>query len=65
MNLMDEEPEDFEEVSCMFIEDKKNMSSDEQLALFMHRFNLDRETVETMPAFKEHCKILFNREIKK
>ena len=56
---------DTDEISCMFIARKKNVTPDEQLAMFMHKFNLDRETVEEMPAFKEHCKILFNREIKK
>ena len=62
---MNEEIFDSEEVSCMFTKGKKTMTSDEQLALFMHRFNLDRDTVETMPAFEEHCKALFSREIKK
>ena len=62
---MDNEIVDAEEVSCMFLEDKKTMTPDEQLALFMHRFNLDWDTVETMPAFEEHCKVLFCREIKK
>jgi len=56
---------DSDEVSCMFPKGKKTITPDEQLALFMHRFNLDRETVETMPAFKEHCKSLFNRKIEK
>ena len=62
---MDEEIDDPEEVSCMVVGDKKTMTADEQLALFMHRFNIDRDTVETMPAFKEHCKSLFNRKIEK
>jgi len=56
---------DTEEISCMFAKGKKTITSDEQLALFMHKFNLDRETVETMPAFQEHCKMLFQREIDK
>lgn len=54
---------DSEEVSCMFIKGKKTVTPDEQLALFMHKFNLDRETVEMMPAFKEHCKVLFCKDI--
>jgi len=62
---MEENIIDSEELSCMFAKGKKTITPDEQLALFMHRFNLDRETVETMPAFKEHCRILFNREIEK
>jgi len=56
---------DSEEVSCMFTKGKKTITPDEQLALFMHRFNLDWETVEMMPAFTEHCKCLFNQVIKK
>jgi hypothetical protein len=52
-----------EEVSSMFFEGKKNLTSEEQLAMFMHRFNLDIDTVmEKMPAFQEHCKKLFPRE---
>ena len=62
---MKKEQNDFEEVSCMFIKDMKKMSSDEQLGLFMQRFNLDWDTVETMPAFEEHCKALICRETKK
>ena len=62
---MEEKIIDSEDVSCMFSKGKKTITPDEQLALFMHKFNFDRETVEAMPAFEEHCKILFNREIKK
>jgi len=55
-----------EELVCrMFLEKGTQITSDEQLALFMHRFNLDWDTVETMPAFQEHCKELFNKPIKK
>jgi len=28
----------------------------------MHRFNIDRDTMETMPAFEEHIKPLFSLE---
>lgn len=62
---MEEKMIDSEDVSCMFAKGKKTITPDEQLALFMHKFNLDRETVEMMPAFEEHCKVLFSREIKK
>jgi len=48
------------ETSRMFIDNSKLLSSDEELALhIMHRFNIDRETMETMPAFEEHLKPLF------
>lgn len=59
---MDDEISDPEEVSCMALNPKKVIGSNEELALFMHRFNLDWDTVETMPAFEEHCKALFRRE---
>jgi hypothetical protein len=54
---------DSDEISCMFGRGKKTVSADEQLALFMHKFNLDRDTVEMMPAFEKHCKIMFQEEI--
>jgi hypothetical protein len=59
---MGDENIDTDEVSCMKLNEKKGISSNEELMLFMHRFNLDWETVETMPAFEEHCKELFRRE---
>jgi hypothetical protein len=58
---MGDEINDPEEVSCMNLKDKRTINSNEELMLFMHRFNLDWETVETMPAFEEHCKELFRR----
>ena len=49
-----------EEVSKMFDGSRGTLSSDEELALhIIHRFNIDRETMETMPAFEEHLKPLF------
>lgn len=52
------EPE--EEVNKMFDGSRGTLSSDEELALhIMHRFNIDRETMEAMPAFEEHLKPLF------
>jgi hypothetical protein len=59
---MDDDFIDPEDVSCMNLKEKKVISSNEELMLFMHRFNLDWETVEAMPAFEEHCKELFRRE---
>ncbi|MEM4258123.1 MAG: hypothetical protein QXL17_03105 [Candidatus Thermoplasmatota archaeon] len=56
---MEETIIDTTESSCMFVEGKKTVSADEQLALFMHKFNLDWDTVEVMPAFEQHCKALF------
>jgi hypothetical protein len=62
---MEDEITDPEEVSCMKLNPNMIISSDEELALFMHRFNLDWDTVETMPAFEEHCKNLFRKETDK
>jgi len=40
-------------ISIMF-DDASLLTSDEDIAVhIMHRFNIDRETLETMPAFKE------------
>ncbi len=48
------------EISKMFDGNRGTLSSDEELALhIMHRFNIDWETMETMPAFEEHLKPLF------
>ena len=58
----DEIVESDEKVTKMFLGRKDVMSSDEQLALnIMHRFNIDRGTMETMPAFEEHLKPLFSK----
>ena len=48
-----------DEVSCMLRDKDKKESAEEQLAFIMHRFNLDWDTVECMPAFDEHRKKLF------
>ena len=58
---------DFKEnFSRMFSDTKGTLSSDEQLALhIIHKFNICRDTLETMPAFKEHLKPLFSKEIDK
>jgi hypothetical protein len=59
----DEMVESDEEISKMFLGKRGAISSDEELALhIMHRFNIDRDTMETMPAFEEHLKPLFSRE---
>ncbi len=43
-----------EQASVMFSDDAGLLSTDEDIAVhIMHRFNIDRETLETMPAFKE------------
>jgi len=52
---MGEEIFDSEEFSKMFSGKKGTLSSDEELAInIMHRFNIGRESLETMPALEEH-----------
>ena len=52
-----------ENLSKMFVDKKGILSSDEELALeIIHRFNICRDTLETMPAFEEHLKQLFCKE---
>jgi hypothetical protein len=60
---MGEEMEDFdEEISKMFKDKYHEFNSDEQLALHLiHRYNLKRDTIDTMPAFNEHIKSLLPR----
>lgn len=54
-----------QDVSRMFTDDE-DFSSDEQLAMhIMHRFNICRDTIETMPAFDKHMKPLFSKEKEK
>lgn len=58
--------EDDEEISKMFSDKKNSLSSDEELTLhIIHKFNIDRDTMESMPAFEEKIKPLFGREKEK
>ena len=64
--MEDEDTEYSEEISKMFNDNKKLMTSDEELALhIIHKFNIDRDTIESMPAFDEKIKPLFGREKEK
>jgi hypothetical protein len=54
-----------DDASCMLLDHKKKGSADQQLAFMMHRFNLDWETVEQMPALDEHRECLLPSPIKK
>jgi len=64
---MEDELLDSEEnISRMFSGRKGELSSDEELALhIIQRFNICRDTLETMPAFDEHLECLFSREKEK
>jgi hypothetical protein len=51
-----------ETVSRMFAGKMEHLSEDEELALhIIHRFNICRDTLETMPAFEEHIDPLFSK----
>jgi hypothetical protein len=53
------------EVSRMFIGQTGDMSADEELALhIIHRFNICRDTMETMPALETHLEPLFRSKEK-
>ena len=55
-----------ENFSKMFAEFKGKLSSDEQLALhIIHKFNICRDTLETMPALEEHLQPLFSKQREK
>lgn len=59
----DEETEPKEEINKMFVGDNELLSSDEELALhIMHRFNIDRDTMESMPAFEKPLKTLWEEK---
>lgn len=64
---MGEEKVDFDkDISKMFAGQRGVMSPDEELALhIIHRFNICRDTLETMPAFEQHIEPLFSKEKEK
>ena len=51
---MGEDVTKIKDLSELFEQDGSVLSSDEDLAIhIMHRFNIDRDTLETLPAFNE------------
>ena len=51
---MGEDVESINDLSKMFTRDASTLKSDEDLAIhIMHQFNIDVETLETLPAFEE------------
>ena len=51
---MGEEITKMKDIGQLFEEEASILSSDEDLAIhIMHRFNIDRDTLETLPAFNE------------
>jgi len=57
---MVEELKNLEKNASKMFTNQTDMTSDEQLALqIIHRFNICRDTMETMPAFQEHINPLF------
>ena len=64
--MVDEILKSDKNVSKMFSELNSTSTPDEELALhIIHKFNIDRDTMETMPAFEEHLKPLFFRDKEK
>jgi len=66
-DYMDDDEKDYnQEITKMFSSDNSYYSPDEELALHIfNKFNIDRETLESMPAFEENLKSLFGREKEK
>ncbi len=63
---MGEDSEEFQENLSKMFAGSKLSSSDEELALHIyHRFNICRDTMESMPAFEEHLKTLFSKNREK
>lgn len=66
VNDMDELSESDGIVSRMFSKIDGKLLSDEELALhIIHKFNICRDTLESMPAFDEHLETLFFKEKEK
>jgi hypothetical protein len=61
----DDEIETKEEISRMLADNNDLLTSDKELALhIMHRFNIDIDTIESMPAFNNTLKQIFKDEEK-
>ena len=62
VNDMDELTKSDGMVSRMFSKIDDKLLSDEELALhIIHKFNICRDTLESMPAFDEHIQTLFHK----
>ena len=57
---MDEDEGRITEIRDLLFDDASCLISDEEIALHcMHRFNIDRDTIEMLPAFDEPLKTIF------
>ena len=62
----DEDIDYRENISRMFKNNREIMSDDEELTLnIIHKFNLDRDTMESMPAIEKSTKPIFGIEKEK
>lgn len=53
------------EIRDLLFDDASLLLSDEEIALHcMHRFNIDRDTLDMLPAFDEPLKTMFRPEKK-
>ena len=61
---MGDEVSDLDREFTRIFKDKESfLSNDEELALhIIHKFNIDRDTIESMPAFDEHVKPILSRD---
>lgn len=58
---METKKQEKDEISMMFLDDEVVFKNDEELALHIYqRFNICRDTLEDMPAFKEHLNCFFH-----
>jgi len=62
---MDKDECQIDEIRDLLFDDASLLLSDEEIALHcMHRFNIDRDTSEMLPAFDEPLKTLFRPDKK-
>jgi hypothetical protein len=54
--FMEEKTIKTDNIGKILLDDLNATTSEEELAFFMKRFNIDVDTIETMPAFEEHIK---------
>ncbi|MCD6237645.1 MAG: hypothetical protein DRN09_03290 [Thermoplasmata archaeon] len=59
---MEEKTIKTDNVGKMILDDLTATTTEDELAFFMNKFNLDVDTLEIMPAFEEHVKHIKTRE---
>ena len=59
---MEEKTIKTDNVGKMILDDLTATTTEDELAFFMNKFNLDVDTLEIMPVFEEHVKHIKTRE---